>query len=40
MSAFAAEGNKPRHMRDQYHSETLGVNVTLAEIFSKPHGPS
>jgi Uma2 family endonuclease len=33
MSVFAAEGNKPRHVRDQYHSETLGVTITLAEIF-------
>lgn len=33
MSVCAAEGNKPRHVRDQYHSEALGVTITLAEIF-------
>jgi Uma2 family endonuclease len=33
MSVFAAEGNKPRHIRDEYHSEALGVTITLAEIF-------
>jgi Uma2 family endonuclease len=33
MSVFAAEGNKPRHVRDQYYSEALGVTIALAEIF-------
>ncbi len=33
LSVFAAEGNKARHVRDQYHSEALGGIITLAEIF-------
>ena len=33
LSVFAAEGNKARHVRDQYHSEALGGVITLAEIF-------
>ena len=33
MSVFAAEGNKPRHVREQYYSEALGMTIALAEIF-------
>jgi Uma2 family endonuclease len=33
VSVFTAEGNKPRQVRHEYHSEDLGLTMTLQDIF-------